>query len=65
MRNHSGNDLNEDGNKDKTLRDHAGERGPGERGGDFTEGADEKVAADDDQPGGERSPAKRGRGETG
>lgn len=63
MRNHSGHDnSNNDG--DKTLKDHAGQGGPGERGGDFTEGAPFEVAADHDQPGGERSPAKRGRGET-
>jgi len=64
MRNHSGHDVNSNGNGDKTLKEHEGQGGPGERPGDFTEGASFEVAADHDQPDGERSPAKSGRGET-
>jgi len=64
MRNHSGHDVNSNGDGDKTLKDHEGQGGPGERPGDQTEGASFEVAADRDQPGGERSPSKSGRGET-
>ena len=65
MRNHSGHDVNGDGDLDPTLKERAGEGGPGERPGDLSEGGSFEVAADHDQPGGKRSPSARGRGETG
>ena len=65
MRNNSGHDVNSNGNLDPTLKERAGQGGPGERPGDFTEGEGFDVAADHDQPGGKRSPSARGRGETG
>lgn len=64
MRNNSGHDVNNNGDLDKTLKDNEGQGGTGGRAGDFTEGAPFEVAADHDQPGGERSPSKSGRGET-
>lgn len=64
MRNNSGHDVNSNGNLDPTLKERAGQGGPGERPGDLTEGESFEVAADRDQPGGERSPSARGRGET-
>ena len=64
MREHSGTDEKHNNVGDPTLKEREGQGGPGRRTGDFTEGASFEVAADHDQPGGQRSPSARGRGET-
>lgn len=57
MRNHSGTDGANNNSGDPTLKEHAGQGGPATVEDDSFE-----VAADK-EPGGDRSPSGRGRGE--
>jgi hypothetical protein len=61
MRDNSGRGDSASNSGDPTLDEHTG--GPGERAGDFTEGAPFDFGHSE-QPGGQRSPSARGRGET-
>ena len=63
MRENSGNGDAGTNTQDPTLKDHEGNGGPGERKGDFTEGAPFNVAGNTEETNENASPSDRRRGE--